>query len=115
MREVVSSAADAKLEALFHNSKEGFPLQIALEELGHPQSPSVLITENSTASGTANDTVKEHLSKGINKCFYWIRDRIQQGHFTVMEKGRAKISGLFHKTSSTTDTTLQSAPLTILI
>jgi hypothetical protein len=37
MREVMSSAAEAKLGALFHNSKEACPIRIALEELSHPQ------------------------------------------------------------------------------
>jgi hypothetical protein len=37
MEEVVSSATEAELGALFHNSKEACPLQITLEELGHLQ------------------------------------------------------------------------------
>jgi hypothetical protein len=37
MREVLSSAAEAELGALFHNGKDACPLRIALEEMGHPQ------------------------------------------------------------------------------
>jgi hypothetical protein len=36
MREVLSSAAEAELGALFHNGKEACPLRIALEEMGQP-------------------------------------------------------------------------------
>jgi hypothetical protein len=72
MRAVVSSAAEAKLGALFHNSKEACPLRIALDKLSHPQSPTALITDNSTASGIANDIVKQRQSKAINMRFYWI-------------------------------------------
>jgi hypothetical protein len=39
MKEVLSSAAKAELGALFHNSKEACLLQIALTEMGHPQTP----------------------------------------------------------------------------
>ena len=48
MREVLSSAAEAKLGALFHNGKEACPLRIALEELGHPQSATPMATDNNT-------------------------------------------------------------------
>jgi hypothetical protein len=82
MREVVSSAAEAELGALFNNSKEACPLQIALEEISHPQSPTALITDNPTTSGIANDTVKQRRSKTMDMHFSWILDRIQQGHFT---------------------------------
>ena len=40
MREVLSSAAEAELGALFHNAKEACALRIALEEMGHPQPPT---------------------------------------------------------------------------
>jgi hypothetical protein len=59
MREVVFSAAEAALGAILFKSKEACPLQIALEELGHLYSPTSLITNNSTASGIANDMVKQ--------------------------------------------------------
>jgi hypothetical protein len=51
MREVVSSAAEAELAALFHNGKEACPIRISLEELGHPQPPTPIQTDNSTAAG----------------------------------------------------------------
>ena len=59
LREVMSSAAEAELGALFYNSKEACPLHIALEELGHLQSPTALITNNSTTTGIANNSVKQ--------------------------------------------------------
>jgi hypothetical protein len=53
MREVVSSAAEAVLGAPFYTSNEACPLQIALEELGHLQSPTSLTINN------ANITFKQ--------------------------------------------------------
>jgi hypothetical protein len=60
MREVLSSAAEAELGALFqHNGKEACPLRLALEEMGHPQPATPMATDNSTASGIVTDTVKQ--------------------------------------------------------
>jgi hypothetical protein len=86
LREVVSSAAEAELAALFHNGKTACPLRICLEELGHPQPPTPIVTDNSTASGIANDTVKQKRSKAIDMRFYWIRDRVRQGQFHIYWK-----------------------------
>ena len=83
MREVLSSAAEAELGALYHNGKEACPIRITLEELGHPQPPTPIHTDNSTASGIANDTVKQKRSKAIDMHFYWIRDRVRQGQFQI--------------------------------
>jgi hypothetical protein len=58
LKEVLSSASEAKLAGLYHNGKEAVPERITLEELGHPQSATPIVTDNSTASGIANDSVK---------------------------------------------------------
>ena len=83
MREVLASAAEAELAALFHNGREACPLRITLEELGHKQPPTPMATDNTTASGITNDTVKQKRSKAIDMRFYWIRDRTRQGQFVV--------------------------------
>jgi hypothetical protein len=61
MWEIVSSAgAEEEFGGLlFHNGKDGCPVQTWLEELGHPQPPTPLKTDNTTADGIANDTVKQ--------------------------------------------------------
>jgi hypothetical protein len=83
MHEIVSSAAEAKLGRLFNNGKDGCPSHTCLEELGHPQLPTPLKTDNTTADGIANDTVKQKCSKAIDMRFYWISDCIRQGQFHV--------------------------------
>ena len=98
MREVVSSAAEAELAALFHNGKDACPMRITLEELGHPQPATPLQTDNSTACGIANDTVKQKRSKAIDMRFYWIRDRVRQGQFHVhWKKGSLNRADYFTK------------------
>ena len=98
MREVLSSAAEAELGALFHNGKEACPLRIALEEMGHPQPATPMATDNNTASGIATDTVKQKRSKAIDMRFYWIRDRVRQGQFQIYwSKGQTNRADYFSK------------------
>ena len=80
---VLASAAECELGSLFFNCKEGTVLRHTLHELGHPQPPTPVETDNKTASGIANGTCKQIRSKAIDMRFYWIRDRIKQGHFHV--------------------------------
>ena len=97
-REVLSSAAEAELAASFYNAKEAVPLRQALEEMGHPQPPTPLQTDNSTATGIANDTIKQKHSKAIDMRFYWIQDRVRQGHFHVFwRKGSGNKADYFTK------------------
>ncbi len=93
MREVLSSAAESELAALFHNGKEACPVRTCLEELGHPQPPTPIQTDNSTAAGIANDNVKQKRSKAIDTRVYWIRDRVRQGQFLVYWKKGSRNRG----------------------
>jgi hypothetical protein len=84
MKEVLSSAAKAELGAVFHNSREVCPLQTALIEMGRPQNATSLSTDNFTAARISNITVKQRRSKAINMHFFWVRNRVSQGQFTVV-------------------------------
>ena len=59
MKMVLSSTAEAEFGALIHNTKEATPLRTALAELGHPQPPTPILVDNSTAVGLTNDTVTQ--------------------------------------------------------
>jgi hypothetical protein len=83
LRVVVSSAAEAELAGVFYNAKETIALRTTLEELGHEQPPTPIVTDNSTAAGIANDTVKMKQSKAMDMRFYWSRDKVKQGIITV--------------------------------
>lgn len=54
-----------------------------LQALDHKQPPTELVTDNSTAHGITNDTVKQKRSKAMDMRYYWIRDRVRQNQFTV--------------------------------
>ena len=51
IKNVVFSAAEAELTALFYNCKDAIPLHITLEELGPHQPPTAVITEFEAAHG----------------------------------------------------------------
>ena len=83
IKNILASAAEAELGALFYNAREAVPIRITLLELGHPQPPTTITTDNACAAGIANDSVKLKRSKAIDMRFYWIRDRVRQGQFHV--------------------------------
>jgi len=87
MKAILTSAAEAELAALFLNVKEATVERITLKELGHPQPPTPVITDNSTATGIANKTVKQRRSKAIDMRFYWLQDKISQKQFFVYWRG----------------------------
>jgi hypothetical protein len=83
MKNVMSSAAEAELGALFHNATEACSLRTILEEMGHPQPPTPIQTDNSTAAGIVNRTVKQRRSKAMDMRFYWLQDRVELDQFRI--------------------------------
>lgn len=83
---VLSSAGEAELAALFYNAKDGAMLQQTLEALGHPQPATPIQADNACAVGIANETIKQKRSKAIDMRFYWVRDRVRAGQFTIYWK-----------------------------
>ena len=51
--------------------------------MGYKQGATPVETDNTTAAAIVNETCKQIRSKAIDMRFYWVRDRIKQGHFIV--------------------------------
>jgi len=83
LRNVMASAAEAELGALFHNGQVAAPIRTCLAEMGFPQPPPPLKTDNSTAAGIVNSSIRQKKSKAMDMRFYWIKDRVTQKHFLV--------------------------------
>jgi hypothetical protein len=96
LKEIMASASEAELAALFHNCREACPISVTLEELEHPQPAIPVKTDNSTAAGITNDTVKQKRSKAIDMRFYWVRDRVRQGQFNVFWAPGAENDGDYY-------------------
>jgi predicted transposase YdaD len=52
-------------------------------EMGHPQPPTPLQTNNTTAMGYTSDTIKQRRTRAIDMHVYWVKDRVKQGQFHV--------------------------------
>lgn len=83
IRNVMASAAEAEVGALFLNAQELLPIRQADIDLGWPQPATPLKTDNSTANGIINGTIKIKRSKAIDMRFWWLRDRQQQDQFKI--------------------------------
>jgi len=83
LKSVVASAAEAEVGALFGNGQDAVGIRNTLHDLGHPQSATPIKTDNSTAAGIANGTIKQRRSRAMDMRYYWIRDRVQQQQFIV--------------------------------
>jgi hypothetical protein len=59
IKNMVASAAESEVGACFHNAQSGALLRVTLAELGHTQPPTPLRTDNSTALGLLNETIKK--------------------------------------------------------
>jgi hypothetical protein len=98
IKNVMASAAEAETGGLFMNAQEAVPERITAEELGHIQPATPLETDNSTADGIMNKTVKQKQSKAMDMRFYWLQDRVEQGQFRVYwAPGKYNLADYFSK------------------
>ena len=75
LKNSMASASEAELGGLFINTKEVEVTRNTLEEMGHPQHPTPMQAEKSTALGIINETVKQCRYKAIDMQSYRIQSR----------------------------------------
>ena len=68
----MSSAAEAEIGAGYINAREALPIRVCLEEMGHPQLPTPLAVDYTTAIDFANKTIKQRMSEAIDMHSYWM-------------------------------------------
>ena len=81
IKNVMSSAAEAEIGALFINSRQAIPARVAVEELGHTQPPTPIQTDNTTALGFVNKNLQPKATKSADMRYWWMRDRADQKQF----------------------------------
>jgi hypothetical protein len=55
-------------------------------------------TDNNTAEGNMNGTIKQKRSKVIDMRFYWLKDRVKQGQFRIYwEPGHTNLADYYNK------------------
>jgi hypothetical protein len=93
---VVASAAESEVRECFHNAQSGAPLRVTLTELGHIQPPTPLRTDNSTAFGILNETIKQKRSKEMDMRYHWLTNRVRQQQFDVYWRPGRENLGDYH-------------------
>ena len=83
IKHVMSSATEAELAALYIMAREAVYIRIILEEMGHPQPPTPLQTDNSMADGVVNGKITPKRTKAMDMRFHWLRDRECQDKFRI--------------------------------
>jgi hypothetical protein len=71
---VMSSATEAEMGALYIHGRKAVEERNILEELCHPQFPTPIQTDNSTAEGMINKKVQPKHTKAMDMQFHWLRD-----------------------------------------
>jgi hypothetical protein len=98
----MSSAAEAELGALYLNAKETVYLRQILHEMGHPQPPTPIQMDNTTASGVVNNIVQPKRTKAMDMRYHWLRDREERKQFRIFwQPGGGKSGRLLDETSPT--------------
>jgi hypothetical protein len=72
IKAVMSSAAKAKLGALYINACKAVPQRQLFEEMGHPQPPTWIQTDNSTTLGVINSNIQPQRMKAMDMRFHWL-------------------------------------------
>ena len=98
LRQVVSSATEAETGGLFSNGQNILPIRVALQELGHPQPTTPLVTDNATAETITRKAMRMKRSKS------WVC--VITGRVIRPERNNSAFTG--EKEVQTTPTTSQS-------
>jgi hypothetical protein len=96
IKNVVASAAESEVGACFHNAQSGAPLRVTITELGHNQPPTPLCTDNSTAFGILNETIKQKRSKAMDIRYHCLTDIVRQKQFDVYWRPGRENLGNYH-------------------
>ena len=76
----VSSSADAKIGALFANSRKAIPARTMLMEMGHKQPPTPAQTDNTTTLGFATKPCNQNMQ---NWWLWELGGVAAEGHYHV--------------------------------
>ena len=80
---VVASACEAEWAAIYHLCRDAVDTRLTLANLGYPQLPTYLTSDNKCAVGLSNRTVKPKKSKAMDMRFHWITCRVNQEQFVI--------------------------------
>ncbi len=95
---VMSSAAEAKLGAIYLNAKEAVYLQQILSKMGHAQPRTWIQTDNMTAEEVINNKIQPKCTKAMDMRFHWLCNQEAQGQFKIYwQPGGTNLADYFMK------------------
>ena len=98
LKNVLASASEAELSAMFENAQMGAIIRAILWDLGHIQPPTPIRTDNTTAAGIVHDTFKQVRSRTVDMRFHWLKDRYNLGQFYIYwDKGEGNLGDYYTK------------------
>ena len=77
LRNIMTSTAEAEIQTVYHNGKIAIPIRTTLEEMGYPQPPTPIKTDNIIACGILNSFIRQKRSKAFGIKIHFMKDRIQ--------------------------------------
>ena len=80
---VMSSIGETEYAACFLTGQHGAGFRNVLADLGYPQPPTYILTDNKCAEGIANNTIKPKRTKSLEMQYHWLRDRVARDQFIV--------------------------------
>ena len=81
IKNVMTSAADAEIGALYINTRQAIPAKYQLEEMGHKQPPTPVQTDNTTALGFVTKDLNPKATKSTDMQHWFLRDKEDQQQF----------------------------------
>ena len=95
---IVASATEAEYAAVYANCVLACDVRRTLANMGYPQPPTPILTDNECAVGLANGSLKIKMAKSINMRLHWVQDRVKRNQFTVSHiPGSTNIADFFTK------------------
>ena len=79
----MTSAAEAELGSLYITAQKMVPMSQTFIEMGWPQPPTPIQTDNTTAEGVVNNTIVAKKLKSVDLRLHWLRCREVQKQFRV--------------------------------
>jgi hypothetical protein len=92
IKAVMSSVAEAKLGALNINACKAVPQRQLLKEMGHPQPPTPIQTNNSTTLGDVNSNIQPQRTKAMDMRFC---ENILHGFLYVYDLAFVILKGIY--------------------
>lgn len=98
IKNVMSSATETALRALFITTRKAVYIRNILMAMGHKQPATPIQTDNLTAEGVINNKIQPKQTKAMDMLFHWLRDQETLKQFIFpLESGKLNLGDYWTK------------------